>query len=232
MAFKKKRFSTKVLVAIVLLIIVIPVVTATVVYTAIQSSSSQPTVVAGVNVGDTFTYNITAQSILFSSTAVTPDYLYEFNSTDYYQVTITGVSGSLVTFDTTWKFQNGTEITTPEYVDIATGNNSGDFWAIYPSNLKVNNFLSPKGYDKLIVNSTDTYTYTNSTRPRNWWSIENVFTDTTDPTGSTQQDNFISVYFDKQTGMLTQLTNIQQYNNPQYNVIITWKLTKSSVWDV
>ena len=53
------------------------------------------------------------------------------------------------------------------------------------------------------------------------WSIDNVLTDSSDPTGSTQQDNFIGVYFDKQTGMLTQLTNLQQYNNPRYNVLIT-----------
>jgi hypothetical protein len=62
--------------------------------------------------------------------------------------------------------------------------------------------------------------------------VENVFTDPHDPTGSTQQERFMSIYFDKQTGMLTQLTSLQQYNNPQYNVAVTWKLINSTVWDV
>ena len=140
---------------------------------------------------------------------------------------------TVVSFDTVWTFTNGTApIATPEWVNIATGANSGDFWAIYPSTLNVNNLLSPNGYDGLIVNSTTTQTYADSSRTTNFWSIDNVFTNTNDPTGSTQQNNYIQVYFDEQTGMLTSLTNIIEYNNPEYNIIITWQLNSTNVWSV
>ena len=110
MAFKKKSTSTKVYAAIIL-IVVLAIATAAIVYTATKTSpSSKPAVLVGVNVGDTFTYNITGESILFSASAVSPSYLVDDNNTDYYQVTITGISGPVVEFNTVWKFTNGTAI--------------------------------------------------------------------------------------------------------------------------
>jgi hypothetical protein len=229
MATKKKAISKKLIIAIILLAI-LAIATAAIVYT-IQTSSPKP-IVPGVHVGDTFIYKLTGDSYLNSSEAVTPSYLSEYNNTDYYQVTITGINGSTVSFITDWRFINGTIIQTPEWVDIANGNNSGDFWAIYPPNLNVNNLLSPKGYDELIVNSTATQTFAGSTRSINHWEIDNVFYDVNDPTYSTQRYDIMSVDFDKQTGILDTLINVQEYNSPQYNIIITWQLTNSTVWGV
>jgi hypothetical protein len=228
----KKPITKKVYVAIVLLVI-LAIATAAIVYaTQTFLKSGVTNVKVGVNVGDTFTYKLIGTSDLFSPDAVTPASLSEYNNTDYYQVTITGINGSIVSFDTVWQFTNGTAVQTSEWVDLSTGADNGDFWAIYASNLNVNNLLRSKGFDGLIVNSTDTQTYTSSTRQRNFWSIENVFTDINDPTGNTQQYNYMSVYFDKQTGMLIDLTNWQEYNNPQYTIIISWQLTNSTVWGV
>ena len=85
------------------------------------------------------------------------------NNTDYYQVIITGISGPVVEFNTVWKFTNGTAILNSEWVNLETGNNSGDFWAIYPSNLNINNLLHPKETNTaLTVNNTYTQTYANS----------------------------------------------------------------------
>jgi hypothetical protein len=222
----KKPITKKVYIAIFLLVI-LGIATAAIVYIT-QASKS-----VGVNVGDTFTYKLMGYSVLFNSTAVTPAYLSEYNNTDYYQVNITGIKGSVVSFDTVWKFTNGTAIQNSEWVNLATGNNSGVFWAIYPSNLNANNMLYPKEANTgLIVNSTGSQTYSTGTRQTNYWSIENVFTYINDPTGNTVQDILTSLYFDKQTGMLVDLTNIQYYNNPYYNIIITWQLTNSTVWGV
>jgi hypothetical protein len=222
----KKAMSKKVYIAIFLLVILC-IATAAIVYIT-QASKS-----VGVNVGDTFTYKLMGYSVLFNSTAVTPAYLSEYNNTDYYQVNITGIKGSVVSFDTVWKFTNGTAIQNSEWVNLAAGNDSGDFWAIYPSNLNANNMLYPKEANTgLIVNSTGPQTYSTGTRQTNYWSIENVFTDINDPTGNTVQDVLTSLYFDKQTGMLVDLTNIQYYNNPYYNIITTWTLTNSTVWGV
>ena len=180
----KKTITKKVYVAIVLLVYT-SIATAAIVY-ATQTSKSGVTNVKASNVGDTFTYKLTGTSVLFSPDAVTPASLSEYNNTDYYKVTITGINGSIVSFNTVWQFTNGTAVQNSEWVNLATGANSGDFWAIYASNLNVNNLLRPKGFDGLIVNSTDTQTYATSTRQTNFWSIENVFTDINDPTGNTQ----------------------------------------------
>jgi hypothetical protein len=119
-------------------------------------------------------------------------------------------------------------------MDIASGNKSdaNGFWAIYPSNLKVSDLLRPTGFDGITVNATDTQTFGSISRPRNFWQIENQFTDANDPTGNTMRDDYIGVYFDQQTGMLTNLENVQRYNNPQYNIIIIWQLSSSNVWAV
>jgi hypothetical protein len=223
----KKAISKKVYIAIFLLVLIVGIAAyAAIVYTT-QASKS-----VGVNVGDTFTYKLTGISVLGSADAVTPSYLSDYNNTDYYKVTITGINGSVVSFDTVWQFTNGTAVQNSEWVDLSTGADNGDFWAIYAPNLNVNNLLRPKGFDTLIVNSTDTQTYTSSTRTRNFWSIDNIFVDINDPTGNTMREDYMYVYFDKQTGMLTTLTNVQQYNNPGLELIITWQLTNSTVWGV
>jgi hypothetical protein len=225
----KKAISKKVYVAIFLLVLLVGIAVAAIVYITQTSSSS---VVPGVKVGDAFTYKLTGISVLGSADAVTPSYLSDYNNTDYYKVTITGINGSVVSFNTVWQFTNGTAVQNSEWVDLSTGADNGDFWAIYASNLNVNNLLRPKGFDTLIVNSTDTQTYTSSTRTRNFWSIDNIFVDINDPTGNTMREDYMYVYFDKQTGMLTTLTNVQQYNNPGLELIITWQLTNSTVWGV
>ena len=55
------------------------------------------------------------------------------------------------------------------------------FWAIYASNLNVDDLVRPSGFDGLTVNSTDTKTYADSTRERNSWSLQNDFFDVQRP---------------------------------------------------
>ncbi|MGD0202705.1 MAG: hypothetical protein ABSC20_02210 [Candidatus Bathyarchaeia archaeon] len=227
----KKPAHKKMYIAI-FLVVILCAATAAIVY-ATQISKSGANIKVGVNVGDTFTYKLTGDSILFSSDAATPAYLSEYNETNYYEVIITGVNGSVVSFNTIWQFTNGTAIKNSDWINLVTGNYSGDFWAIYPSNLKVTNLLYPKEKDTaLIVNSTGSQSFSTGDRTTNYWHLENEFTNTNDPTGSTTQVNLIEVYFDKQTGMLDYLDNVQEYNNPQYNILITWQLTSSTVWGV
>ena len=223
--------SKKVYIAIFLLAILI-VATAAIIYATQILTPSVKAAVPGVNVGDTFTYSLKGASKLIGPDAVTPDYFYQFNETDYYKVTITAVNGSVVSFDTVWRFTNGTEIQKAQKVDVSTGFDSQEFWAIYASNLNKNDLLRPNGNDGLIVNSTDSRAYANSNRETNYWSIENQFFNINDPTYSTQRYDYLNVFFDKQTGILVNLNNVQQYNNPQMNTIITWKLTNSTAWDV
>ena len=110
---------------------------------------------------------------------------------------------------------------------METGNYSysGGFWAIYPPNLNVKNPLYPKEENTaLIVNSTGSQPYSTGNRTANYWHFSANLNNENDPTGSTTRVNFVEVYFDKQTGMLDYLDNVQEYNNPEYNILITWNL--------
>ncbi|HYA78682.1 MAG TPA: hypothetical protein VEF91_08205, partial [Verrucomicrobiae bacterium] len=177
--------------------------------------------------------SLTGDSILFDTEAVTPASLYYYNETSYYEVIITAVDGYTVAFNTIWAFTNGTSIQNSGWINLETGNYSGDFWAIYPPNLTVNDRLYPKEENTaLIVNSTGSQQFAAGNRTANYWSIENEFTNPSDPTGSSTMVSLIDVYFDKQTGMLDYLDDAQDYNNPQYNIIIIWQLTSSTVWNV
>jgi hypothetical protein len=228
----RKKPSHKKMYIAIFLVVILCAATAAIVY-ATQISKSGANVKVGVNVGDTFTYKLTGDSILFSSDASTPAYLSEYNETNYYQVIITGVNSSVVSLDTIWQFTNGTAINNSGWINLETGNYSGDFWAIYPSNLKVTNLLYPKEENTaLIVNSTGSQSFSSGNRTTNYWHLESEFSDINDPTGSTKQVSLIEVYFDKQTGMLDYLDSVQEYNNPEYNILITWQLTDSTVWGV
>jgi hypothetical protein len=230
-----KKHSHKKMYIAIFLVAVLFIATAAIIYTTqiFNVSGSKSGVKVGVHVGDTFTYKLTGASALFSAEAVTPAYLYEYNETNYYEVIITGVNNSVVSFDTVWQFTNGTGIDNSAWIDLETGNYSGIFWAIYPSNLNVNNRLYPQESNtELVVNSTGNQPFSTGNRTTNYWYTENQLTSTNDPTGSTKIDNYIEVYFDKQTGILDDLTNVQQVNNPEYNILITWQLTNSTVWGV
>lgn len=59
-----------------------------------------------------------------------------------------------------------------------------------------------------------------------------VLVDTADQTGNTARYDYISVYFDRQTGMLVQLTRIEFFTNPEIQLTTTWQLVGSNVWEV
>lgn len=49
----------------------------------------------GVKVGDTFTYKLTGGYVLYDNSAVPPAGISEYNATDYYKISITGINGPL-----------------------------------------------------------------------------------------------------------------------------------------
>lgn len=232
MPLRKKSKSKKPYLAILLLAILVASTGAVLYFT--QNSSPTPTA-PGVKVGDTFYYTLKGISNLVDPSAVTPAGFEQYNNTDFFKVVITGIAGTVVSMDTVWRFTNGTKISNSQTIDVSGKNPSSDaaFWALYPANLTTNNRLRPlSSLDKTIVNSTEIRQFSNGYRTINYWSIENSFYDPTDPTYSTWRDDYIYVDFDRQTGMLVTLTNIQTYNNPQYSLTITWSLTNSTAWDV
>lgn len=226
---KQRGISNKVYFAIILLVVLV-VATAAIIY---ASQPTQGPLKVGVNVGDTFTYSLKGTSNIGLG-ATPPDNFDQYNQTDYYKISITDVNVSKVTMATEWKFLNGTTLNDQQTIDLSTGlkTDQNGFWALYPSNLKVNNLLRPDGFDQVKVNQTDSQTYATTIRTRDFFAMENEFYDVNDPTHNTLRYDYTAVYFDQQTGMLETLTNYQEYNNPQMVLVITWKLVDTSVWQV
>jgi hypothetical protein len=229
---RRKKSKTKIYLAIALVAILV-VASAAIVYYTLASGGSNP-VTVGVHVGDTFTYSIKGSAALNSLDAVIPADFYQYNQTDYYKVTVADVNGYSVTLNSEWHFLNGTVYNDNQNIDLSNGNktNAFGFWALYSANLNVKDYLRPNGADFQIVNKTDTTTYANSARSTNFFEVGNEFWDVNDPTHNTLRYDYTGVYFDKQTGMLTILNNIQSYNNPQMTLAIIWTLIDSSVWTV
>ena len=199
-----------------------------------QASKSTLSQAEGLKVGDTFTYNLTGSTVLGSGDTVIPAEFYQYNETNYFRVTVTEVNGTQVDLSTTWAFYNGTQVTRPQILDLSNGGEADQngFFAVYSPDLKVNALIHPKGDDGLIVNSTSTQEFANSSRTMNYWSIEKEFIDSSDPTANTMRNEFMGVYFDEQTGILYKLTHIEFYTNPEIELTITWQLISSNVWVV
>jgi hypothetical protein len=229
MAIKKKSKHTKVYAAIIL-VAILAIATGAIVYTS-QKSSHKASLV-GVKVGDTFTYNITG-----SCSDVVPDVdypgFYQLNDTQYYNVTVTGIQGDSVTLKTDWVFVNGTDIPQQQTIDLSNGLTTDPygFSFLYPTNLKVNDMIYPIN-STVPVNATLTQTYASSTRESVYYQVSSTQAYTQDPTLSTQRILYDEVYFDQQTGMLTNFNEIQEYNNPGLELEVIYTLTSSTVWNV
>jgi len=224
-----KKSHTKRYLAIILAIILIGAVAA-----AAYVVLSAPQVTVGVQVGDTFTYSIKGIVQLTGLEATPSPGFEQYNQTDYYKVVVTNVNGTSVTLDTTWRFLNGTEINKQQTIDIANGNKTDEygFWALYPANLKTGDLLRPKGYDGKTVNNTYSAVWSSGNRTSNFWFINGQFQDTNDPTGSTLMYDYLYIYFDQKTGMMTGMQNYRYYNNPERSENTIYTLTNSSVWQV
>jgi len=195
--------------------------------------SPSETVVAGVAAGDVFTYNIRAYATIIDANATVPENFYQVNMTEWYRVTITQVNDTEVSFSSTWRFSNGTEIDKTGKVNIETGiGNSQDFWAIYASGLEAGDLARPFGINRQVINETEKRTYKSGERETNSILLENMFYETNDPTGNSTCESFRSIYFDKQTGMLVEFVNSDVYSNPQLLLRLQWKIADTNVWNI
>lgn len=221
----------KVYLAIIVLVVL--VVASVAFYCALQTpQEAAPTTKAGVKVGDTFTYNMTGHAEIGEQDVTIPENFLEINMTEYYKITITEVEGPIVSFSTTLKFTNGTQFDRTGQVNIETGANSEEFWAIYATNLNAGDPSRPGVSSSLTVNSTETRTYLDGDRETNFLRAEGEFYDTTDPTFSKYYYDYTYVHFDKQTGMLVELRNIKIYSDPQIIYTVEWNLIDSNVLQV
>jgi hypothetical protein len=224
----KKRSRRTLFIAITLVVIV---VLALVIFLVSQPSQ---VAVPGLKAGDVFIYDVMGFWSSDDPNATLPEAFLQLNMTEWYQITVTEVSGAEVSISTTWRFTNETELTGTGTVNVETGIHypTEGFWAIYASNLKENDQLRPLGPDRSTINETVTRDYGDGTRETNRLSLVLEYYDADDPTGSTTWTEYSNIHFDRQTGMLVELRDISVYTNPQQTLTILWKLKESNVWTV
>jgi hypothetical protein len=227
----KKRSRLILVLAIVSAIIII---LAFIAFTQLGSQAAQDAV-PGVNVGDTFTYDIRGYYSSNDPNATIPENFPQINMTEWFRIVVTEVSGSEVTINTTWRFSNETELNGINTIDVETGiNNPIDgFWAIYASNLRANDRTRPNGPDQSTINATSPKEYSSGvTRETNTLSLVQNYYDADDPTYGTTLTEYMQADFDKQTGMLVQLSDISDYTNPGMRLALLWTLMDTNVWAV
>jgi hypothetical protein len=225
---KKRPRRVILLLAIALVVVII------LAFIIFLGSQSGQVAVPGVKEGDEFTYDVMGFWSSNDPNATLPESFLQLNMTEWYKITVTGVSDAQVSIDTTWRFTNETELTGQGTVNVQTGicYPSDGFWAIYASNLRANDRLRPLGPDQSTINETTTRDYADGTRETNRISLVLQYYDADDPTYSTTWTEYMNTHFDRNTGMLVELRDTNVYTNPQMTLIISWKIKDSNVWAV
>ena len=186
------------------------------------------TVPVGVSKGNTFTYDIKGLWSSSNSTLSVGQNMLQLNETEYFKVTITDVNGSDIFMHTVWAFKNGTDFEIDGKINVATGIYNYYFWAVFPSNLDVGDRIHPYGPDQITVNGTSTSYYNNTGRETNRFLVTGEFA-STDNSSRTYTD-YMTVHFDKQTGMLVELYDYKTYTNPAYSETTIWKITETNAF--
>jgi hypothetical protein len=148
----------------------------------------------GVKVGDYVQYETVFKWL---GTTPMPPAFEQMTNIDWVMINVTGVSGSIIYFDGTVHFKNGTKVVThgiswdinPTYVYPI-----GPFWFI-GANLNAGDLIYPYSQWKAVINETVTRTYARAPRDANH------FTGTT-----TQYDAkcILNCYWDKESGILVE----------------------------
>ena len=182
----------------------------------------------GVQAGDHFTYIITAHWSSDYAGATVPNDLLELNSTLWYRVTVSEVSGSNVTTDDVWHFANGTErpAVVVQNVDSGSSYFMTGLIPIFGANLTANDLLHPSGDDLWRVNETESRDYASGKRDTNVVTFSYPIEDSANIAIGTSA----SYYFDKATGILVERRENSVTSGETVSIILSLKET--NLWTV
>jgi hypothetical protein len=193
-----------------------------------RAATAQETIQAGVKSGDSFTYTVTGSHSTDDPSAEIPADVLSAEASSYFKITINYVAGPEINYTWLWHFTNGTDQNGLGFLNVETTAAEGPFWPIVAANLTAGELIHPHfGPDLSTFNETVMWTYTNYTRETN--RLETVFLEQNNVTQTTRLLHSDS-YFDKRTGMLVQLNEETDYQNPTLTTIITWKLAGQNAW--
>jgi hypothetical protein len=208
---------------------------------ALTSTTSAQTRVPGVSVGDSFRYTYTLDMNVNGTLITMPELFQQLvdqaKSIEWVQLTVTSVSGTSVSAETLMHFKNGTEQTSTATTDVAIGDGDLGFFLI-ASNLGPNDQIR-QGTNE-IINETVTRNFGDNSRQLNHEIITMDYNVTQEEltgfniAGPLQQSNTESIYWDKQSGALTDMSYHMVTQSEQVNADITLSITliQSSVFTV
>ncbi len=168
----------------------------------------------GVTEGDKATYNCILQGSHDQSLSWEPWMLERNQST--WEVTVTNVADTKVTYQLRILLANGTEETFPsQFVDLYSGGSNGPNYMIFvQANLNAGDSIYPGG-TPYVVNDTTTRTYPSGQRTTNHVNFHSPL-------------DYRDVYLDKTTGVMVELTYTYLDLAGTFNL----KLIYSSIWVV
>ena len=187
--------------------------------------------IPGVAVGDSFKYTYTfemnvddsqSESIL---TGLLQALIEQTKNIDSAQITITGISGTSVTAQTTLQFKNGTQESNTGVTDVSTGMGNLTL-SLVAANLTANDPIYAGNNDE-IINETITKTTALGSRQVNHQSITMNYDVAQEElsgfgiTGPLSQTNVQNTYWDKQSGMLVEMSYEMQSRSEQINADIS-----------
>ena len=189
-----------------------------------QAQTEQVTV--GVEPGDTFRYHITYLWTSTNPANTPPTYWVQYNQTDYYQLTVNMVTSTTVQYNTTLRYQNGTEYQNTGIAEVSQGV-TGDIY-FYAANLSANNLLYPLSEDMpWVINDTTIRAYPDNT----FRSTNHIQVNRTDVTN--EKYSAMNLYFDKVTGVMVEATLTNVYTaTPQQTFTTHVVLAESNVWTI
>jgi len=190
----------------------------------VTSVMAQPRVV-GVSVGDWFKYgDITVNWSSDDPNATSPHLVW--NVTEWMSISVEDVSGTNITFQSTWRYINGTEETPRGHIDIDTGDGNMTFSAI-SANLNANDTIYSTSTMK--IDETIIRTYPDSTRDTNHLNT----TTESNVTGFYQYLS-MNLYWDRSSGISveTALESTIQAEGYTTTMSILVRITESNVWVV
>jgi hypothetical protein len=202
---------------------------ASLLFVVVQTASAQD-IVSGVNPGDQFTYSVTGSYSSDAPLANVPEEVINAAASAYFKITIANVSNPNVGYTWLWHFTNGTDQTGDGITNIEIpSENIGPFPLIVSANLTTDESIHPHFGPRSTFNETVMWTYTNYTRETN--RLETQFVEQNNQTEVTKYRAVNrDTYFDKRTGMLVQLNDNTDYQNPTFTTTIAWKLIGQNVW--
>ena len=194
----------------------------------VASVLAQPRTV-GVSVGEWFMYgDISVHWSSNDPNATIPDYLVEFNDTEYATISIVNFVNTNVTVDMTTHYKNGSDEITGGFVDVETGDGDNATMLIISANLNENDTIYTSGmYSTWRINETITRIYPDSVRETNHLNVTMEYT-----MPPIYQYTSLNYYWDRPTGMLVEMSQnlTQQMGENITTASMSIRITDSDVW--